>query len=87
MILAVLQCDDQVDLMGIVGRMSASPILLCTSDSCRSSRQTVLRVGVKKVCLLKCKFPRSPWFLVLGVVVPVNLGPLCFTLLSQSKAV
>lgn len=47
MILAVLQCDDQVDLMGIVGRMSASPILLCTSDSCRSSRQTVLRVGVR----------------------------------------
>lgn len=28
MSLALLQCDDQVDLMGIVGRMSASPILL-----------------------------------------------------------
>lgn len=47
MILALLQCDDQVDLMGVVGRMSASPILLCTSDSGRSSRQTVLGMGVR----------------------------------------
>lgn len=79
--------NQQIDLMGGVGRMSALP--LCPATYLRvlwSCRQTNVEVA-GKVCSFRCKYLCFPSCLVLGVVVAVNLGPLCLILLSQSRAV